>query len=244
MSDADCQQIISAWERGRGAPGHERALLLAELALGGEADLASLPIGARDHAIAEHRIGRRGPIAQASMVCPACSEGMEFRVDFAQVCGLGCERSSGPRVLEHEGFVVRFRLPSTADLRAIAERERSGGSGRALLIERIVVGCERLGDRSSASALPESVIAALEAEIERLDPISDIRFTQACPACEHRFVAPFDVARFCWQELEVDARRLLQEVDALASSYGWTEAEILALSRTRRQTYLEIRGLT
>lgn len=236
------QQIISVWERGRRASSHDRALLLAELALGSGVELIGLAIGARDRALAEQRIATYGAVAPAFVVCPACSEGLEFRVDFARVCELRdpgeCE---GSFVLEHESFRVEFRLPSTGDLMAITQ---DAEHGRAVLIERIILAAERQGDHVSPGSLPASVIAALEAEIERLDPISDIRFGQTCPNCQHRFVAPFDVARFCWHELDVDARRLLQEVDVLARIYGWSEAEILTLSRARRSTYLEICGVT
>jgi hypothetical protein len=236
------QQIIGVWERGRRASSHDRALLLAELALGPGVELAGLAIGDRDRALAEQRIATYGAVAPACVVCPACSEGLEFRVDFAAVCGLGEPGDRGGSfVIEIESFRVEFRLPSTADLLAITQ---NAAHGRAVLIERIILVAEREGDRVSPSSLPVSVIAALEAEIERLDPISDIRFGQTCPACQHRFVAPFDVARFCWHELDVDARRLLQEVDVLARVYGWSEAEILALSRARRSTYLEICGVS
>lgn len=237
------QQIISVWERGRRASSQERALLLAEQAGVERGRATELAIGARDCVVAEQRVATYGAIAPAYVVCPACREGLEFRVDFERVCGLGRELlgRSGPFTIEHESFRVEFRLPSTADLLAITT---DAEHGRAVLIERIVLVAERHGDRVSPASLPESVIAALEAEIERLDPVSDIRFGQNCPSCQHRFVAPFDVARFCWHELDVDARRLLQEVDVLARIYGWSEAEILGLSRARRSTYLEICGVT
>jgi len=35
-------------------------------------------------------------------------------------------------------------------------------------------------------------------------------------------------------------RRLLVEVHALASAYGWSEQEILSLSDARRRLYLEM----
>jgi hypothetical protein len=41
-------------------------------------------------------------------------------------------------------------------------------------------------------------------------------------------------------KIDMLARRLLREVDALARVYGWSEAAILALPATRRQAYLEI----
>jgi hypothetical protein len=40
--------------------------------------------------------------------------------------------------------------------------------------------------------------------------------------------------------VEARARRILQEVHTLASSYGWHEAEILALGDTRRAMYLQM----
>jgi hypothetical protein len=234
----EAQQIITAWERGRRASSHARALLLAELA-GVQAE--HLPIGTRDVVLARQRIATYGAEAPAYVVCPACNEGLEFRVSFARVVELGCVHADeGPWTLERDGFRVRFRLPDTLDLQAIAEQPEHG---REVLLERIVIAAEREGDQISTASLPEELVAAIEAEIERLDPVSDIRFGQTCPACSHRFIAPFDVARFCWHELDVDARRLLQEVDALARIYGWGEADILAMSRTRRLTYLEMCGV-
>ena len=40
--------------------------------------------------------------------------------------------------------------------------------------------------------------------------------------------------------MEAHARRLLLDVHQLASAYGWSEMEILSLSATRRNAYLEM----
>ena len=40
------------------------------------------------------------------------------------------------------------------------------------------------------------------------------------------------------RELRVAARRILREVDSIARVYHWSEGEILALPRERRQYYL------
>jgi hypothetical protein len=63
-----------------------------------------------------------------------------------------------------------------------------------------------------------------------------------CPLCSHSWQALFDIASFFWTEISAHARRLLREVDALARAYGWSEAEILGLSASRRQAYLELIG--
>ena len=41
-------------------------------------------------------------------------------------------------------------------------------------------------------------------------------------------------------ELEAQAKRLLRSVHVLASAYGWSESEILALSEARRDAYVEL----
>ena len=60
----------------------------------------------------------------------------------------------------------------------------------------------------------------------------------ACPSCEVVLNEPLDLAAFCWAEVEARAPRLMAEVHTLASHYGWSEADILAMSRVRRNAYL------
>ena len=67
------------------------------------------------------------------------------------------------------------------------------------------------------------------------DPMADIHLALNCPSCEHKWEAPFDIVAFLWREISAAARRLLREVHTLASAYGWTETEILALSPARRR---------
>jgi hypothetical protein len=45
---------------------------------------------------------------------------------------------------------------------------------------------------------------------------------------------------FFWKEINHWANRILREVHLLASTYGWSEADILALTPTRRQWYLAL----
>jgi hypothetical protein len=55
--------------------------------------------------------------------------------------------------------------------------------------------------------------------------------------------APFDIVSHLWTELDAWARRMLREVHALAATYGWSEAEILRMSATRRRAYLDLIGV-
>jgi hypothetical protein len=49
-----------------------------------------------------------------------------------------------------------------------------------------------------------------------------------------------DPADYFYRELAASSRRLLLQIHALAGAYGWTEAEILALSPPRRATYVKL----
>jgi hypothetical protein len=46
------------------------------------------------------------------------------------------------------------------------------------------------------------------------------------------------VVNFLWSEIDGFCRRSLHQVHRLALAYGWTEAQILSLSPTRRGYYL------
>src|SRR5262249_55645931 len=60
------------------------------------------------------------------------------------------------------------------------------------------------------------------------------------PACGHGWQADLDVGAFVLAEVDAHAARLLGEVHGLAHAYGWSEADILALSTARRRRYLEL----
>ena len=62
----------------------------------------------------------------------------------------------------------------------------------------------------------------------------------AHPACGGAWQGVLEVIDFLWAEIRTRARRLLQEIDALARAYGWREAEILALSDARRGLYVQM----
>ena len=74
------------------------------------------------------------------------------------------------------------------------------------------------------------------------DPQADVQLALVCPACGHTWQATFEIVSFLWAELSAWAERTLADVHALASTYGWREADILAMSARRRQRYLELAG--
>jgi hypothetical protein len=99
---------------------------------------------------------------------------------------------------------------------------------------------DRSGEIIPSTELPPAVVQQLSAQLAEMDPQAEIILTPICPACGHSWQVLFDIVTFFWTELSGQARRLLQEVYRLARAYGWSEADILAMSPLRRQFYLEL----
>ncbi|WP_394326646.1 hypothetical protein [Streptomyces hygroscopicus] len=133
---------------------------------------------------------------------------------------------------------------------AVAGGDATGAStaaarARRALLARCVVSVHRSGqpvpaDRLPAAELPEPVQRRLAEAAERADPAADVTLNVACPACGAATRAELDIASYLWAELDHWARDLLLDVHLLATAYGWSEPQILALSPLRRRYYLEL----
>jgi hypothetical protein len=88
--------------------------------------------------------------------------------------------------------------------------------------------------------LPEATIAALAEQMEKHDPLAEIRLAMDCSACGCDWYMLFDIVSFFWTELSAEVKRLLRDVHSIARVYGWREADILCMSTVRRQFYLEM----
>ena len=90
------------------------------------------------------------------------------------------------------------------------------------------------------SAWTEVNEVALAGRLGELDPLAEVLIDLRCEVCGAQWQALFDTVTFFWNELHARSRRLLQEVDLLARTYGWTEGEVLRMSEQRRGLYVEM----
>ncbi len=134
------------------------------------------------------------------------------------------------------GYEVAFRLPSSADLAGLGDE----GDARLGLLRRCVREVRRKGRRRAVNQLPAAVLDAVAERMSEADPRADVRTALTCPDCGHGWQVVFDIVTWFWAELEDWAYRTLRDVHALASAYGWREADVLALSPWRRQCYLRM----
>ena len=106
--------------------------------------------------------------------------------------------------------------------------------GRRALLRRCLL--------AESGELPDDLIETIEERMAEADPQARVLLDLSCPACQRRWQAPFDIDAYFWSELDAWSRRTLREVHALASAYGWSEAEILGMSAARRHLYLGMVG--
>ena len=186
--------------------------------------LANLSIGQRDARLLTLRELTFGKNFNGLTHCPACNETIELAFAAADLRPAKDAESPAELTLQIEGRDVRFRLPTSGDLLAVGRGEE--------LLSRCLVSGENVFSASARQTISEKMSEA--------DPLADVQLALSCASCGHQWHAAFDIVGFFWRELSATARGLLREVHTLASAYGWTESEILALTPTRRQFYLEL----
>jgi len=240
--------VLALWETGQARHPIDRALLLAHhTAEAGDVEqgAASWSLGRRDVHLLRVRQAMYGDALECRSTCPACGEVVEVALacsallDAAVVSDRATESAGEQNFeFEHVGIRVRFRLLDSRDLAAIAGLD-DVMEARDRLIERCLVSAVTLGGESIRN-LPNEVAVELAAHMGAADPGAEFLLDLVCPACAEAWQTTFDITTWLWDELSLESRGTLLEVDALARAYGWTEAEVLELAPMRRAMYLDL----
>jgi hypothetical protein len=227
--------LLATWEAGLAEAPAGRALLLHRTARP-DTDVSALPVGARESDLFALRRALFGERMQVRLECGACGADMEFELDAGDFArSLSAPEEPVVRLAEG-GWEIVFRLPAAADLTAAAR----AADPRAVLLARCLVSAVHHGTAQTADALPAPVRRRIAEAVEAADPGADVTLNIACPECGTATRADLDIASYLWTELDAWARDLLLDVHLLATAYGWSEPEILALSPLRRRYYLEL----
>jgi hypothetical protein len=235
--------ILNIWEEGKPSRWVDRGLLLLAAWDGTKSieTLSALTIGERDACLLEMRDKLFGPHLLCIAACPRCSQQLEFDLKGPDLKIKKPDAAGDVFTINEGDYQVSFRLPNSRDLSDLPQ-----DSDETLMRQQIIQRCFnqalRSGREIPPDALPEKILSAVVGCMSEMDPQADLRLGLECPQCKNRWDEVFDILPFLWSEIQSCALRLLREVHVLASAYGWSEAEILALSSIRRQAYLELIG--
>lgn len=241
LAGLDGSELLRAWEAISVVdPVRRSAAVLDAVLTDLPTPAESLPVGSCDTLLLALRVGTFGAPLSGVTSCPSCEADIDLDVDAADILASLPAVDAAPAEpdpVRHGEYTVRFRPASTADLVACAWRDDADEQ----ILARCITDARRGDEPMPIDALPADVLDAVADALAAADEAADLRLRASCPACGDEHATRLDIAEFFVAELTAAATALLVEVDELASRYGWSEAEILALSPTRRRGYLELR---
>src|SRR5262249_31800887 len=152
-----------------------------------------------------------GPRLVGLANCPDCGECVEAAFDAADIRAAAEGEPAEVLALGVADYAIRYRLPNSLDLLAVAAG-RDLEAARRTLFERCLGTARRGGERVAAAELPTEVVQAVTAGMASADPQGDVQLALGCPACGRQWLMAFDVVAFFWGEVQAWAQRTLREV--------------------------------
>jgi hypothetical protein len=207
--------------------------LLARCAAGDERYWWQQPVGTRTAALLQLlAVTERSSRLELQSRCiqPACRQMFEFELSLPSLVDLTSAGAPLDVVLDRQRR-VSVRCAVGEDLRQWrAARPRSRHEAIVRMISTL---------RIDGTIEPDDTLALAEA-ISARDPLADFSVACACPVCGASQSVPVDLEAVVLDRLEARQRALVGEVHLLASRYGWTEADVLAIAPSRRVRYLAL----
>lgn len=253
------RELLAVWESTIEQPRFRKAIVLlcAACPEASGAALEQMSIGERDRRLLGLRERLFGSKMSSLAICPRCDERIELSFDVRDILvdqkePLSGTGDGGVMTVTVEAYEVQFRLPNSLDLAAIIPGSAPEDVRRQLLARCVLKIDYPLGSgqengdeiarQYGVDILPEPVRHAINERMARADPQADIQLVIACPKCRHEWRSVLDIASYLEKEIHAWAQRLLTDIHLLASAYGWSEADIMAMSSIRRQAYLQMLG--
>jgi hypothetical protein len=250
--NASATDLLAAWEQGFDQSPAQRGISLLMTACPDvpAAALTRLSIGQRDALLLALREQLFGPQVTGTARCARCGENLEISFEVADIRAPGSPFGGGNGDADQtaqlnvvsDGYRATFRLPNSTDLLTVASAA-DAQAARQILLARCVLAMETdssIPRELAVGDVPAELVVVIAGAMEAADPQANVQLDLACPACGHGWLQTFDIVTYLWHELDDWAVRTLREVHLLASTYGWSEREILAMTAARRERYLEL----
>ena len=203
-----------------------------------------LSVGDREALLLHLRRLTLGERVTCVLVCPECGEKMDLDLQIGELLVSPYPYRGQTHSAEigdaGNSYRVIFRLPNGADQEAVAATAAQSVNAAAEFVIRRCVEQVASIDQENLAELPPVVLRELPPKMAALDPQAELLLNLTCPECAAQFVAPFDTADYICRELAMGERAFYREVHALSWHYHWSEEAVLALSRRKRQLYLDL----
>jgi len=138
------------------------------------------------------------------------------------------------RVPSQPEIEIEFRLPTGTDQEAMV-----GIVDESRAVSALLARCTGL-DEAEIDALPASTRREIEDRMEELAPQVNIEINTTCPECGRRFTGETGWAAYCLGQMVGQSAVLEREIHLLAWHYHWSEADVLAMTRSKRRRYVAL----
>ncbi len=209
-------------------------------------DVSSLTVGDRDALLLHLRRLAFGERIHSVLACPqtGCGEKMDLELTIGDI--LVSFNQHAKEVYEMGlnekdiAYKIKFRLPTGADQETVVRMGINDPDTASMRLLKLCIQEMMKNGRKikSENSLPIAVVEALSQRMAEIDPQAEILLKMPCPVCQREFVANFDIGDFFLKELIADSQQIFREVHLLAWHYHWNEEDIINMTRSRRQIYL------
>jgi hypothetical protein len=191
----------------------------------------------REYLVLRLRQKTLGPEMWISLACPhaGCCKGLEVKLMLDEIKFESRPIRSRRFQLDSDAQ-FQFRLPMGHDQELAAS---SGFSDPESLRDFLLARCLNRS-QTEVIAIDNAVKRAIEAQMESLVPDVIPEMEAICPECGRCFTSRIDLCFLAIRELRLHSFRLEQEVHLFAWNYKWSERDILAMPRHKRERYVQI----
>lgn len=242
MKQLSAEELLMEWENSLPLPLIDRSLnLLSRLTGAGYATVARWSVGERDALLLEFREWLFGEKLLNLSACPSCGTQVEWEIQIPDIRAHSPVPEPGTRRFQHQSgpYLIDFRLPDSLDMKdALFSPEKMADPLKT--VARCIVGAGKSGTETDPAALPPEILEEIGDRMGEEDPLSLITMELHCPSCYKQWEATFDIMHYLWKEIDSWAQKMLRDVASLAKAFGWSEKEILRMTPSRRNLYLDI----
>lgn len=230
----DAALLLAAWEAAEAVPPPAvGAVLLHHAGVVDDLDTClDLPLATTSALLARVYSESFGDTVEGVLSCGSCAESLEVTLPLEAFRALPDGPGTATLTPPQAGSALIVRCPTTRDLLAVA----AAPDPATALLTRCLTGAD--GTAIDPSALDPDTLAAVDAAAEDLAGGAAVLVLSACPNCGDQVSADVDIPGLLWQRLSDEVPAVLAEVAELATAFGWSETEILAMSAPRRGAYL------
>jgi hypothetical protein len=225
-------ELFRVWEDGQELSSLERSMLVVATWGTGMDTESTRPIDDLNRQVLILHARLFGKDMELYAECAECCEPLVFVIDTSQIASAEDPATTPPLLIDDREVICR--PPVAGDVLAASV----ASDPRRWLAER----CIEPGDdaKEGHPALTDDDIETLENWLREHHLLLEISLAIACPDCGYEWEQLLDIDELVWRDIDLESRRLLEDVDRLARSYGWSEADILAMRPERRRRYVEL----